>query len=95
MDYNLDYATPKYAQIAGFLGLDTRGMDEQTAARRAAAHVRNLVTEVGMPLHLSTFGVKKEDLALIAQESMPSGSLKHNARPLAEKDVVAILQAAL
>jgi alcohol dehydrogenase class IV len=46
-------------------------------------------------LHLSTFGVREEDLPVIAEESMPSGSLKHNPRPLAIEDVMAILSAAL
>jgi alcohol dehydrogenase class IV len=95
MDYNLDYTTPKYAQIAGFLGLDTRGMDARAAARRAVEHVRDLTAKIGIPSHLRAFGVSEEDLALIAQESMPSGSLKHNARPLAVEDVIAILRAAL
>ena len=95
MDYNVDYATEKHAQIAGFLGIDTRGLDTPAAARHAAARARELVTAVGIPSHLSAFGVKEKDLPLIAEESMPSGSLKHNPRPLAPDDVMAILAAAL
>jgi alcohol dehydrogenase class IV len=95
MDYNVDYATEKYARIAGLLGIDTRGMADPAAARRAAARARELVEAVGIPSHLSTFGVNKKDLPLIAEESMPSGSLKHNPRPLSTEDVVAILASAL
>jgi alcohol dehydrogenase class IV len=95
MDYNIDYAEAKYAQVAGFLGLDARGMDSHTAAIRAAERARELVSKVGIPAHLGEFGVKEEDLQVIAKESMPSGSLKHNPRPLAVEDVIAILTAAL
>jgi alcohol dehydrogenase class IV len=95
MDYNVNYAEEKYAHIARLLGLDTRGMDLHAAAQRAAQHARELVGRVGIPLHLSTFGVKEKDLPVIAEESMPSGSLKHNPRPLAIEDVMVILSAAL
>lgn len=95
MDYNVNYAEAKYAHIARLLGLDTRGMDSHTAAQHAAQRALELVSRVGIPLHLSTFGVREEDLPVIAEESMPSGSLKHNPRPLAIEDVMAILSAAL
>ncbi|MBL7200408.1 MAG: iron-containing alcohol dehydrogenase [Anaerolineae bacterium] len=95
MAYNVAYATHKYAQVARLLGVDTNGMDERTAAERAVERARELVVGVGLPTRLSTFGVRREDLAMIAQQSLPSSSLKHNPRPLAAHDVEAILSAAL
>ena len=95
MDYNIEYATEKYALVASLLGIDTRGLDDLTAARQAVERARALVTAVGIPAHLSAFGVAEADLAAIAQDSLPSGSLKHNPRPLAAQDVQAILVAAL
>jgi alcohol dehydrogenase class IV len=95
MAYNLDYAAPKYAQVARLLGLDTRGISERDAAEKAVERVTELGRAVGIPSHLAPFGVKREDLPAIAQESLPSGSLKHNPRPLEAADVEAILSDAL
>jgi len=95
MDYNVEYAATKYAHIAQVLGISTEGMDTLTAAAQAAERARELVTSVGIPMRLGPLGVKHEDLDLIAEESLPSGSLKHNPRPLLKEDVLAILQEAL
>jgi alcohol dehydrogenase class IV len=95
MDYNIEFASAKYAHIAQLLDIDTRGMDAHTAAERAVERVRELVVSVGIPMHLSQFGVQKGDLPVIVEESLPSGSLKHNPRPLEAGDVHSILVSAL
>ena len=95
MAYNIDYATDKYAHVARLLGIDTRGIDTHVAAEKAVERARELVIEVGIPMHLGEFGVKREDFSTIVEESLPSGSLKHNPRPLAARDIEAILAAAL
>jgi alcohol dehydrogenase class IV len=95
MAYNLDYALDKYARVAELMGIDTTGMDTRTAAQAAIDRARELVAEVGIPSHLRPYGVKEEDLPVIVQESLPSGSLRHNPRPLDAEDVHAILTAAL
>jgi alcohol dehydrogenase class IV len=95
MAYNLEYAEHKYARVAQVLGVDVRGLDTGTAAERGVEQIRALFARIGIPTHLRSFGVEERDLPAIASESMPSGSLKHNARPLDEEDVQAILRAAL
>jgi len=95
MAYNVDYALDKYARVAQMLGVDTKGMGTRAAARAAVERARKLVAGVGVPKHLGDYGVKVEDFPVIAQESLPSGSLKHNPRPLAGEDIEAILAAAL
>ena len=95
MAYNLEYAVDKYASVARLLGVDARGLDQAAAAERAVERVRDLLVAVDTAMHLRRFGVEEDDLPLIAAESMPSGSLKHNPRPLSEEDVQAILRAAL
>jgi alcohol dehydrogenase class IV len=92
--YNVEYAERKYAHIAQLLGVDTREMDPDKAAQAAVQRVRELVTELDIPERLGTLGVKREDFPLIVEGSLPSGSLKHNPRPLAAQDVKAILDAA-
>ena len=95
MEYNLDYATERYADIAALMGVDTTGLSTEEASAAAAARVRELVTQIGVPLHLHEFGVKPDDFEMIIAESLPSGSLQHNPRPLAAEDVRHILEAAL
>ena len=95
MAYNLEYAAAKYARVAAALGIDTRGLDEGDAARAAVDAVRDLLRRVNIPEHLSPYGVAEEAFDGIIEESLPSGSLKHNPRPLGAEDVRRILEAAL
>jgi len=95
MAYNVDYADGKYAHVAALLGEDVAGLSIREAAGRAVDAVRRLVDEIGVPSHLSGYGVAEDAFDLIIEESLPSGSLKHNPRPLGAEDVRAILQAAL
>ncbi|MBN1579497.1 MAG: iron-containing alcohol dehydrogenase [Anaerolineae bacterium] len=95
MAYNVDYATNKYAHVAQLIGVDTAGMDTHTAAEQAVESIRALFARIGIPGKLAPFGVKRQDFPTIIAESLPSGSLKHNPRPLAAQDIEAILNAAL
>ena len=95
MAYNVGYATSKYARIARILGVDTDGMDQDTAAEHGVERVRELFARIGIPKRLNQYRVGKEDLGAIVQDSLPQGSLKSNPRPLAAQDVEAILTAAL
>jgi alcohol dehydrogenase class IV len=94
MAYNLTYTEDKYARIAQFLGVDTRHMDRQTAAKAAVKAVSELLIDVGIPQRMQPLGVKKGDFPRIIEGSLPSGSLKHNPRPLAAEDIEMILVAA-
>ena len=95
MAYNLPYAVPKYATVAELLGQDVRGVGVEEAAHIAVEHIRELVEQVGIPLHLGEFGVRADELDPIIEGSLPSGSLKHNPRPLGAEDVRNILLSAL
>jgi alcohol dehydrogenase class IV len=94
MAYNAAYTEQKYAHVARLLGTDTQGMDVTTAARAAVKRVSELLIDVGIPQRLEPLGVKREHLARIVAGSLPSGSLKHNPRPLSATDVETILVAA-
>jgi alcohol dehydrogenase class IV len=94
MAYNVAYTEDKYAHIARLLGVDTRGMELQTAAKEAISRVSELLIEVGIPQRLKPLGVRRQDFPLIVEGSLPSGSLKHNPRPLSAEDVETILIAA-
>ncbi len=53
---------------------------------------RDLLLELDLPEGLGEYGIPPDEFAMIAQESMPSGSLKANPKPIEEPDVVRILQ---
>ncbi len=86
MAYNLHYSEEKYAHVARLLGYRdaTEGVDG----------VRRMLESIQVPLRLRDVGVDREAFPVIVEESLPSGSLKHNPRPLAAEDVMAILEAA-
>jgi alcohol dehydrogenase class IV len=69
-------------------------MDELEAAGAAVDRVSDLVAAVGIPRHLEPLGLKRADYAAIVEGTLPSGSFKHNPRPLGAADVEAILDAA-
>ncbi|MBN1136493.1 MAG: iron-containing alcohol dehydrogenase [Anaerolineae bacterium] len=95
MAYNIDYATGKYAHVAALLGIDTAGMDAHAAAGQAIEWIRALFGRIGIPARLAPFGLRRAHFATIIAKALPSGSLKHNPRPLSAHDVEAILDAAL
>ena len=95
MEYNLAYATEKYAKVAALLGANVQGMTPERAALESVTAVQRIFDALSIPRKLAPFGVREEDFPGIVAESLPSGSLKHNPRPLAEEDVRTILREAL
>ena len=94
MEYNLPYTMAKYAQVARLLGEPVEGLAVEVAARKAVERVSELMAQLGIPAHLSQFGVTEGSFEQIAKESQ-SESLKHNPRPLGLEDVRQIMKAAL
>ena len=95
MAYNLAYATTKYAQVGQLMGEMTGHLTPEAAAEKAVERVRQMLIKVGIPEHLAGLGVREADFDAIIAASLPSGSLKHNPRPLAAEDVRCILSAAM
>jgi len=95
MEYNARFATEKYAVVARLMGETTDHLTSEEAAQKAIERVRELLRQVGIPIHLCELGVTEDRFDLIVKESLPSGSLKHNPRPLAAEDVRRILEMAL
>ena len=94
MVYNLPWAEEKYAQIAEWLGEDTSSLLLAEAASRAVLRVREMIDQLKLPTRLRDVGVPREDFPFIIEWSLPSGSLKHNPRPLDARDLERILNEA-
>ena len=78
--YNREAMGAKYGVLADIFGEDP------------VAFTRRLLDEVGMPANFKGFGVRGEDLGLIADASLPSGSLKANPRKVSRQDVIEMLR---
>jgi alcohol dehydrogenase class IV len=94
MAHSLAWAEKKYARVAQWLGADVSGLPDPEAAQLAVEEVRRLLVRIELPLRLRDLGVAESDFPLVIEESLPSGSLKHNPRPLGATDLQAILSAA-
>ena len=88
MEYNLEYAADKYAQVAQAQGQEKNPVE-------AVRLVRKLLARIGIPEHLEPLGVRHNDFPTLVKESLPSGSLKSNPRPLEARDVRRILEMAM
>lgn len=95
MKYSLAYATAKYSRVAALLGVDTRDMTREEAARKSVHAVEGILDALEIPRCLAPFGVTEDSFEVIIAESLPSGSLKHNPRPLGAEDVRHVLREAL
>ncbi|MEW6358056.1 MAG: iron-containing alcohol dehydrogenase [Planctomycetota bacterium] len=80
MRLNSEAAKEKYAKIARMVNKD------------AIAFVEELSEKVGLPKDLSKYNVPRDDFDAIIAESMPSGSLKANPKPVTEDDLRVILE---
>ena len=81
MRLNRDHVGDKYERLSHVAGGDIIGF------------VEGLVQRFGMRKALDGVTIPPEDFPAIAQESMPSGSLKANAKEVTVDDVVAVLEA--
>lgn len=88
IDFNQDVAGDKYAALARAIGAGS-------SARDLADWVRGLNRRLNIPSSIREFGVNKEDVPRIVEESMPSGSLKANPKPVSREELAGFLEAQL
>ena len=77
---NRDAAKEKYALLSHVAGGDIEKV------------VESMLDRFGIPRTLAAYDIAESDFHLIAEESMPSGSLKANPKRVTEEDVVHILE---
>ena len=83
MRFNQDVARKKYERLATTLGIPD-------GSEGLIAFTERLLRDIKIPTHLSEIGLKEEDIAYIARESLPSGSTKANPRPVSEADAYSV-----
>ena len=78
----------KYFEIARIMGIP--GNDPSSLPEK----IEKLNTCLGIEARLQNLGVIEKDFDWIADESLPSGSLKHNPREVTKEDCIKILKEA-
>lgn len=80
MEYNLPYVGDRYARLAAAFGIETTGMDDETAGRAAIDEVRRLNVELGIP-ELGEL-IDASDLDLLSEKAAANTSAPSNPRPV-------------
>jgi alcohol dehydrogenase len=92
MEYNAAETGDKYRTIAEAMGVDTEGMDLETARAACINAVKNLSQAVGIPADFTTLGVKKEDIDQLADLAMIDVCTPGNPRDPEVEDMVELYQ---
>ena len=94
MDFVRGQTAPRQRIVAEALGVDTRGLDDDHAARSASDAVRALVRSCGLPERISARASRAELLAGIADRIMRDPAVATCPREVTRADVVELLRAA-
>ncbi len=96
MEFNLMGNFSKFADIAGIFGEDTEGLTERRAAKLAVQALVELAEDLGVPRHLSEFGIIEEDIPGLAEGVMKvTRLLTNNPRDLTFEDAKNIYRSVL
>ena len=94
MEYNMQSAKAKYADIARAMGVDVKGLSEDDAANAAIEAVKELSKKIGIPQRLQDIGIKETDLPMLAKDAIIDPCTGGNPAPVTEADILAIYKKA-
>jgi alcohol dehydrogenase class IV len=96
MRFNLPQREQALAQVAAFLGVDTRGQTDHQAAEAGIRRVEELKEATGIPARLRELGVTREQLPQLAEKTLAiKRILRVNPRAVTLADLMSILESAL
>ena len=90
MEFNAPAAAEKYRAIAEAMGVCTKGMNTEEAAKAAVDAVRALAIKVGIPQHLSDLGITANDIPALAEQALADVCTPGNPRDVTLDDIVAL-----
>lgn len=93
-EFNIPAAARKYAAAARALGIDTRHMTDEEAARAAVRELEKLSEDVGLPKLRDVRGVQPEDFRTIAVKASGNVSNDSNPRKASVEDYLMMLNRA-
>jgi alcohol dehydrogenase class IV len=96
MEFNLEAATPRLAEVAAALGVDVVGrkLDAESAARAGIAAVRKLSSDCGLPSRLGQVSVSRDGFAEMAGDALGDAMMLSNPRQASEEEIVALYERA-
>lgn len=96
MEFTLQAEPACFARVAALMGEDVSGMSDEDGAALLVEALRALITDVGLPQHLSEFGMSEGDIPEMARSVLEDRRLlDNNRREVGLKDAEAIYQKAL
>jgi len=96
MEFLLPTAPEKFARIAELMGQGVESLPLYEAAKKSVEAVIGLMKKINTPNGLRAFGVKKEDLPILAMETLKIRRLlEGNPRPVAKEDLENLFRRAL
>lgn len=90
MEFNAPAAGEKYRAIAEAMGVCTKGMSTEEAAKAAVDAVRALAIKVGIPQHLTDLGIKATDIPALSEQALADVCTPGNPRDVTLDDIVAL-----
>ena len=94
MEFNA-LATPlKMVEMAQAMGEPVIGLTEVDAALQAAAAVRRLEADIGIPSRLRALGVRQDAIPVMAADAFKSGNIAINPRRTSQDDLAALYERA-
>jgi len=96
MEFNMIGALERFASIATMLGEAPAGLSLRETAQRAVMAMERLREDLGLPSHLSDFGVTAEDIPRLASGVLKvTRLLANNPRTVTQKDAEEIYRRSL
>lgn len=93
MEFNLEVAAPKYAQLAAAFHINPEGRSVEELAVAVHGAVCELSDRVGIPPSLRELGVQEDDLPWVAENALRGSTLK-NPRTPTNEDLLLLLEEA-
>ncbi|MCL0038411.1 iron-containing alcohol dehydrogenase [Thermodesulfovibrionales bacterium] len=92
--YNLDACPEIYTAIARALGVDTRGVSDEDAGKKAADAIWELTKKAGLPQKLREVNVPEDGLEEVADMAISDGAIVYNPKPMDSDENLKVLKQA-
>ena len=94
-EYNRPYAVQRFARIARAMGVNTHGMDDETASKAAIQAIKDLSKTVGIPSGFAELGVTEADLPTFVEKAQQDPCAPGNPVAINDNDVLALFKKAM
>lgn len=95
MDFNLPTCPEKFASMADAMGEDVRQLSLYHAAKQAVTHVRELLTDIGIPRTFSELGISFELHPKMVDDALAAVPTKVNPRRADREQISKLFKAPL